>query len=48
MSTMAWKPRMQVSIATKEEDRAAENWQFEIEFKADYDTYSKGYKSTKK
>jgi hypothetical protein len=41
MSTMAWKPSMQVSIATTEEDRAAENRQYEIEFKADYDTYSK-------
>jgi hypothetical protein len=43
INTLAWnKPRMQVSIATTEEDRAAENRQYEIEFKADYDTYSKG------
>ena len=47
MSTLAWKPRMQVSIATTEEDRAAENRQYEIEFKADCDTYSKGYRPTK-
>jgi hypothetical protein len=40
ISTSAWKPRMQVSIATTEEDRAAENRQYEIEFKDDYDTYS--------
>ena len=41
INTLAWKPRMQVSIATTEEDRTAENRQYEIEFKADYDTYSK-------
>ena len=41
INTSAWKPRMQVSIATTEEDHAAENRQYEIEFKADYDTYSK-------
>ena len=41
INTSVWKPRMQVSIATTEEDRAAENRQYEIEFKADYDTYSK-------
>ena len=32
INTSAWKPRMQVSIATTEEDRAAENRQFQIEF----------------
>jgi hypothetical protein len=41
ISTLAWKPRMQVSIATTEQDRTAENQQYEIEFKADYVTYSK-------
>jgi hypothetical protein len=41
MSKLAWKPRMQVSIATTEEDRTAENRQYEIEFKANYYTYSK-------
>ena len=37
----AWKPRMQVSIATTDEDCTAENRQYEIEFKADYESYSK-------
>ena len=41
MSTLAWKPRMQLSSATTEEDRTAENRQFEIKFKADYNAYSK-------
>jgi hypothetical protein len=41
MNKLAWKPRMQVSIATTEEDCTAENRQYEIEFKADYDTYRK-------
>ena len=41
INTLACMPRMQVSHATIEEDCAAENRQYEIEFKADYDTYSK-------
>ncbi len=36
-----WKPSMRVSHASTEEVRAAESRRFEIEFKADCDTYSK-------
>jgi hypothetical protein len=32
---------MQVSLATTDEDCAAENRQYEIESKANYETYSK-------
>ena len=42
LDTSAWKPRMEVS--TSDETRLFENnenRQFEIEFKADYDIYSK-------
>lgn len=42
LDTVPWKPRMQVSEASDEAMRSVENRQFEIEFKADYDsTYSK-------
>ena len=41
MSTSAWKPRKQVSLATTDEDHSAENRQYEIEFKADYDAFGK-------
>ena len=41
MSTSAWKPSMQVSLATTDEDHSAENRQYEIEFKADYDAFGK-------
>ena len=41
MSTSAWKPSMQASLATTNEEHSAENRQYEIEFKADYDAYSK-------
>ena len=41
MSTSAWKPRKQVSLATTDEDHSAENRQYEIEYKADYNAYSK-------
>ena len=34
-----WKPNMQVSVATDDDTKAAENRQYEIEFKADYDAY---------
>lgn len=41
LDTTQWKPRMRVSTEDDEATRTAENRQFEIEFKADYDTYSK-------
>ena len=41
VDTAPWKPRMQVSTEEVEATRTAENRQFEIEFKADYDAYSK-------
>ena len=41
VKTDEWKPSMQVSLATEDVIREAENRQFEIEFKSDYDTYSK-------
>jgi hypothetical protein len=42
MSTLTWKPRMQLSSsATTEKDLAAENRLFEINFKSNKDTYSK-------
>lgn len=36
-----WKASMQFSLAIEGVIREAENCQFEIEFKSDYDTYSK-------
>ena len=41
LDTSAWKPRMEVSTSEDEAVRNNENRQFEIEFKADYDIYSK-------
>ena len=41
LDVSTWKPSMQVSRASTEEVRAVEGRQFEIEFKANYDTYSK-------
>ncbi len=41
LDTAPWKPCMQVSTEEDEASRIAENRQFEIEFMADYNTYSK-------
>ena len=48
MVTSAWKPRMQINLATTDEDCASEDRQYEIEFKANYDTCSKRVQRTKK
>jgi hypothetical protein len=37
----SWKPKMQVSSKTEASEKALEERQFEIEFKADYDEYRK-------
>ena len=41
MNTLAWKPIIRLSSSTTEEVLAVENQQFEIEFKANYNAYSK-------
>ena len=38
-NTSAWKPRMQMSLENTEKGCAAENRQYEIEFKDKYDAY---------
>jgi hypothetical protein len=40
-NTGGWKKNLEVSISTDADTKAAENKQFEIEFKADYDEYRK-------
>jgi hypothetical protein len=41
LDTSAWKPRMEISTDEDETVQKNENRQFEIEFKADYNVYSK-------